>query len=1432
MAPYRSLVELLQTRAEARSGRSLYTFLAEDGEPVATLSFDALELQARALGARLAEAGVAGERVILLFPPSLDFLVAFFGCLYAGAVPVPSVPPRLNRSFERLEAIIADCSPRFALTTAALQRPIEARLAGQHGGLCVLAADEVDDAWAESWIPPRLDSDTLAFLQYTSGSTSSPRGVMVSHGNLLANLKVLQSGFQDQGLVVSWLPLFHDMGLIAMVLRALYVGVHCVLMAPTTFLRRPVSWLEAITRWRASLSGAPDFAYNLCARKITAEEREQLDLSSWQVAFNGAEPVRAETIDCFSDAFAPFGFRRRAFYPAYGLAEGTLMVAGGDPAADPVEWDVDAAALELHEATTARHGRPSRRLVASGRPPADHQVVIVDSETGHECPAGRLGEIWYAGPSVAQGYWGRDAETGETFRACLAGSSRGRFLRTGDLGFLHAGEVFVTGRLKDLVIVRGRNHYPQDLELTAEEGHSDLRPGCSAAFTVERTGEERLVVVAELRRHASDRPDAIAAAVRQAIAERHEVAVHDVVLIRIGTLPKTTSGKIQRRACRALYLAGELTVVGGSRLPDEVEVEPGVREERDGEPPQRCDRTALVELDEGARRDRLERFLADAFAVVARRRTVVDADLPLTAQGLDSLTAIELQVRVEERTGLPIAVDELLDGGTVRQLATRLARRVDEPVEPGPPAPAGDGAQGDEPLSHGQAALWFLHRLAPEGTAYHVAAAARLRGTLEVELLERCIQALSRRHPALRTTFHEVAGEPRARLHEEPLYELSVEKAPADQVAARLADFALRPFDLEWGPLVRVGVFTARGDGGEADEDCFVVFSLHHLIVDLSSLALLLRELGTLYRRRLASEEALRTPPPTRTCGDFARWQRAMLAGPEGDRLWSYWSGRLAGLSHRPELPADRSPAGGAPIAGERVGVRVEPELVAVLRRLAREHETTLFTVVLSAVEVLLYRYGGETDLAIGAPVTLRRHAGLADVVGYFVNTVVLRGDLSGAPDFDQLLARQRRVVIDALAHGDLPLSMLAERLRPQAGPSWSPFYRVLLVWEQERPDDPAGLAAFASGALEGVLDLGCARLEPVALPAIDPQCELVLALAEAGEGLVGEWSFDARRFDRATVDRLSRHLGHLLAAVAENPSRRIDGLPLLDAAERRQLLGDEDGAWVSPAAGEGLHAAFEERARRRPQAPAVLAERAVSFGDLDAAANRLAHHLADLGVGAETVVAVALPPSVDLVVALFAVLKAGGAFLVLDPSLPAERTAWILTDAGAQLVIRRGTGRAGGSTDLPDPRIVDLDEERERIAAQSGAPRSPPRADRRSAYVVYTSGSSGRPKGVVVEHAAAALHMAAATERYGLDAADRVLITASFSFDVALEDLFATLGGGARCACSSTACRRQRRCSIGSSAMRSPSSTCPRGSSPSWCARRRGAGGPGGSAG
>jgi acyl transferase domain-containing protein/acyl-CoA synthetase (AMP-forming)/AMP-acid ligase II/acyl carrier protein len=684
--PPATLTDLLHRRAAEQGEDLAFCFLA-DGETVRDrMTYAGLEREARKIAGLLRAHGACGRPVLLLYPPGLDYVGAFFGCVYAGAIAVPAYPPHRNRNLDRLRAIIGDSGARTVLCTAAVRDSM-----GRMGDDAVdlraldwLATDAPGGLEVEPFCDAAATSDRVAFLQYTSGSTSTPRGVILTHGNLCHNAQLITQGFRlsADSVAVFWLPLYHDMGLIGGVLQPMQIGRPSYLMAPATFLASPIRWLKSISNYRARISGAPNFAYDLCVDKITPEQRAGLDLSCWRVAFNGAEPVRADTLKRFADTYVPYGFSAAAIYPCYGLAEATLFVTGGTRAREPVTLTVSRSGLERHIVQTdPPEDDDARRFVSCGQALGGQRVEIVDPETRVPCVPDRPGEIWVSGPSVAQGYWQRPDDSERTFGGRTA-TGEGPFMRTGDLGFLHDGELYITGRIKDLIILRGRNLYPQDIEQTAEAAHPALRNGCGAAFAVEADGGEQLVYVSEVERSSRSVPaEEVAAAVTRAVAEAHEAGVDAVVLLKPGGIPKTSSGKIQRHACKAGYLAGSLDIIGSWVRPaDPVDPAP---ESTSG----------------AATADEVRSWLIER---IARKLRIPAADIdprePLSRYGLDSLTAVQTAGELEQWLGRTLSPVIAYDYPTIEALAAHLS--ISGPVESSSAEAAVHGAtQASEPIA-------------------------------------------------------------------------------------------------------------------------------------------------------------------------------------------------------------------------------------------------------------------------------------------------------------------------------------------------------------------------------------------------------------------------------------------------------------------------------------------------------------------------------------------------------------------------------------------------------------------------------------------------------------------------------------------------------------------------------------------------------------
>lgn len=1381
-----NLVTHLRSLALARPTDLALTVMGQEGERAVEKAFDytTLDQHVRALAAILQDRFSAGERALLLMENDEHYVIGFFACLYAGLIAVPVFPPEMvrERHLARLLAIAADAEARCILTTSEIM-PLIARTAVEQFSsyATVLTVDTVKCDNASAWREYFPKEGDIAFLQYTSGSTSTPKGVMVSHGSLMTNTRVFEEGMSINAndIFVSWLPLYHDMGLIGGLLQPIHRGIPVVLMTPRFFIERPVRWLKAISHYRATVSGAPNFAFQLCADRVSDAQLQELDLSSWRVAFSGAEPVRRETMKAFIERFAPAGFPPGTIYPCYGLAEATLFVTGGTRG-DGME--AHCFSTQMLAQGRAGVAEPGTSLVACGVPASGHTVRVVDPETGVQLPDGTIGEIWTDGASLACGYWRKPEETAETF----VSHEGGQWLRTGDLGFIHNGQLYIAGRRKDLIIIRGQNVYPQDLEQVVEDEVEAARKGRVAAFSVETENGEGIGMAVEISR-GMQKLIAVETLV-QVLSETVSGSCHEplsvVVLLNPGGLPKTSSGKLQRAACRqgwrertldayAIYEFGNFVLGGSGRpvptLTDDVEIS-----------------------------------LAGIWETVLNRRALGRED-HFFASGGSSLSAVQAVARIAEHWQIDFTLRSLFENPKLCECAEEIKRVLSV----GTPRRTASisilstakriGAADVAPLSFGQQRLWFLWQLDRTSTAYHIKQALRLSGPLDAQALQTSLDGLVVRHESLRTVFRtgtegsvEQVIQLAVRLH---IPHIDLGDTPALAREARAKEEANQiisaPFDLTQGPLLRVVLIRLTQD------EHILVMTMHHIISDGASMQVLLDELAVGYLAHAQGQLPQFDPLPIRYA-DYAGWQRSWLEAGEKDRQLIYWRGCLGTEHPVLELPADHPRRPVANYQAARHSFDLTPDVLSRLRSLAQRpdnHSATLFMALMAGFQALLYRLTGQRDIRVGVPVANRNRIETRGIVGFFVNTQVLRGKVDGRMALSTLLAQVREAAIDAQAHQDLPFEQLVEALQPERSLSRTPLFQVTLnhlVSDRRKLDQIKGL-----------------KIVDYPLGEQAAQFELTLETIESPDGNVrASFIYASELFDTCTIERLAHQYVVLLRAMVGQPEIPIGDVPLLSESDMAQL--GAWGAWganavahlsgsalfdqsAHPVAHEAVHHAAHEPVHRRIERQAeehpnvcalIFNDTEITYQELNRRSNRLAHHLIALGVKAEVKVGITVERSIEMIVGLLGILKAGGVYVPLDPDYPRERLDYLVEDSGIRLLLTQSPLR----NRIPDSEklsVLELDG-----AGVKGVAETNPEITLHPdnlAYVIYTSGSTGKPKGVGVSHGPLAMHLAAIREIYDVRPGDRELMFFSMNFDAAAEQWITPLCEGATLVLSST---------------------------------------------
>ncbi len=1253
------------------------------------LSYAELTARSRAVARALAAKVRPGARVLLLFPTAPEFAPAFLGCLAAGVIAVPVPLPMDEGARRRVLNVARDCDVSLVVSLSFVRDLV---LASEDQALRAFAAahdwllaDHIEAAAGDDGAGlPVAAADDIAFLQYTSGSTSTPRGVVVTHGALLHNEAAIQRAFgvRQDSTIVSWLPLHHDMGLIGAMLQPLYAGAKGVILDPLSFLRSPASWLQVISDEHADISGGPNFAYDLCVRKVTDEQKAGLDLSCWRVAFNGAAQVYPRTLRAFTQAFRETGFRTEAHLPCYGLAESTLLVTTVAPA-------------------VSRTFDDGRELTAYRLP--DHaDVTVLDRANDTELDAGQIGEIAVAGGSNGSGYWGQ-----EPF---------GTFLRTGDLGFCDGDELFVVGRSKDLIVQRGRNIYPEDLEADAGVCDPDVRPGRCAVFGVEddrADGDEAVAVCQEVRAHTRpERYEEIATRVRATLSRIHGVTARTVLLVPPGTIGKTSSGKVQRYAARQRHLDGELPVLLDDTLTGRT--------------------SSLIER---LATDSLTPALCAHIGDLLGLPEPPPASASLADLGADSLIAVHIRQELADVLGVELAPTVALRAGSIGELAALAeAAGVASPPDPASLDSTADGYE----LSPAQQALWFLHHAAPGGD-YNVTRAFRVTGTVEPDALRTALAAVADRHPSLRLAISTRDGAPHAELRDTSgvdVQSIDARSWEAARESAWYRDFATRPFDLTTGTPLRAALL-------RRDTDWLFALSLHHIVCDVASFAIVMADLAA----ELSGQPPASRPVPA-----------AAQARDHSD----FWRAELDG-----ELPTLTLPDLGTRAAGTYRASLAFRVPAAPLTAYAREHELTLHNLLFAAYQVLLHRLSGQADLLVGMPCAGRTDRARAEWVGHLVNVVPVRSAYRAEVPFAAFAAATHRHVLDVLDHADQPLSDIVRLVNPDRDSATATIFQAMFTcYTTSLP----GAAAVVTGDEKAELRAGDATVHGYPVPDHTTQSDLGLNVAVRDDVLDFQLQYDDARVSREQAELVVRALSTLLAAIGANwPGP----LPLLPSDEAAGLVERAVGPDV-PRPKNYLDS-FERWVDRAPDRIAVDDGTVrLTYAELDARANHAAERLRAAGVGTDRTVVMSADRSADYLVALVALHKADGAYVPISPREAPRRAAAMVDAVEPAAIIATPSGRHL----FGDREVFDL----AKLASGRSTTR-PPRLchDHATSTIIHTSGSTGVPKAAVSTNYGVTNHMWQMTEHFGLTEHDCVAQPAPVSFDISVWQLLTPLMIGGR---------------------------------------------------
>ncbi len=1035
MNKHTTLVDVLHHHATTKKNELLYRFIEDGDSPAQEMSFFEVDYAARAIASELLQTCKKGERALLLYPAGIEFITAFLGCLYAGVIAVPAYPPRKNQKIKRLEKIINDAQASIILTvekSAVIAKP----LFNEDAELSKLPWFETDAKYLKepSAINVKLKSDDIAFLQYTSGSTGEPKGVMVTHGNIMSNMEFIYQSFSysDETVFVSWLPTFHDMGLIGGVLSPLYGGFSTTLMSPVYFLQKPLRWLEIISKYKATVSGGPNFAYDLCTDTIKDEELHALDLSSWKVAFNGAEPIHASTLSKFSKKFENCGFKADSHYPCYGMAETTLIIAGGKTEDAPVILNVNQEALQEGSIKIEKNLDLSQEMISSGYSWLGHETLIVDTQSHTQVAKGEVGEIWARGESVALGYWRDKEKTDTTFNAYVKESQEGPFLRTGDLGFFYEGQLFICGRVKDLLIIRGRNYYPQDIEELVSDSNEALSANACAAFSVTVDNQEQLIIVQEVKRTYVRQIDVqkVFSEIRTNVSVALELQVSDIILLRPGQLLKTSSGKIQRQANKKAYESQGFKVLAS------------YKEECVGTDEQIEDFSLQVyqTLHESKKKEYISLHLKASLSQLSNISAQnIQENQNLLALGLDSLRMTQLLAELQTVYFLEMNLELLFELKSVENLLNALKQSLDKqalnslsPVKRKAVLSRVVQDKRDKaPLSFAQERLWFIDQLETASADYNAFEALRIFGDLDISKVEKSFNLIIERHENLRTVFPSLESSAQQKVLKDLDFKVKTFdlRTQGNSIESKLKelcqDEVTTPFDLSQGPLIRVIVMILK------DDEHVLLINTHHIISDGHSMAVLIKEFSQ-FMNALSSGKEVKLPELKFQYIDYTFWQRESLK-EEGklEKHLEYWENELSPFPRQLNLSLLKEKNVQKPTAEVKtIFTSINQEQLHKINHIRIKNSWTINQIFLALYASLIYRYTQQDSIIIAVPNANRPLKETQDILGFFINTMLIRLDLEDSSSYADITNQTRSKLLSALEHQDAPLQNIVERLR------------------------------------------------------------------------------------------------------------------------------------------------------------------------------------------------------------------------------------------------------------------------------------------------------------------------------------------------------------------------------------------------------------------
>jgi amino acid adenylation domain-containing protein len=1264
------------------------------------------------------------DTVILSFPAGLEFIACFYACLMVGIIAVPVAHPS-NRKHHwiRVKQISDDCNAALLLTNESAV-PIATQHWSEltHPPIFGLKQLETSGELPQYTIKP---SD-IAYLQYTSGSTSAPKGVIMTHQNIIHNIMAIESGFSldASDVVVSWLPHHHDQGLVGIILIALWVGIPAILMAPVAFLQNPFHWLHAISRYRGTYSGGPNFGFSFCVDKYSEENCKNIDLSSWKVAFNGAEPIRSDTLDDFAKAFSNVGFSANALAPCYGLAEATLAVTMTPTLNKYSSLIVDKTSLEQREWQPSEKGVA---LVSSGEICGNQSVVIVDPEHLQETEPNNIGEIWISGPSVSQGYWKNKEQTIKSMGIKLPSYPEQSFLRTGDLGYIHQGNLFVVGRIKDVIIIRGRNHYPQDIELTVNQTSEVFRKSGCAAFSCEIDSVPQLIVVQEIERVAMRKFNASEARrkVIEHIALNHEIKVHEVVFIRPVSLPKTSSGKVQRSLAKQMYINGTLKKIKE----------------------QKSQTKSIVS-------NNLSLFGNIANKILGEP---VDLNSSLLSLGFDSIEIIRFKQEIESKLSVTIPMELLFENHPISELESKLQTHQNK-------SNVIETSQSTDldifKMAKNQKSLWLAQKMQPHSGVFNLAVPLILHREQDKNTLNSAWQSCLERHPILAMSINNIDESSDqfipSKHQNQIIFHEQMTTWGSDKIAKEIRRLAQCPPDLQEPELASLHCWR------QSSSTQVLSFIIHHVLVDMWSLLNLLDEF-----LQLISGISLSNTPTSYS--NYVAQSHRKTQQSEADLI--YWKKkfqntnpqalRLPGNPMRPEKRSGHA---------NSIYFNIGTSQTNALKNIAKHHNSSMHTLLLAIYGMVLTRFSGQSEINIGGPTFGREDACYNSTVGFFVNTVVYQLMQDDNLEFTKYLQTVKDEARKVIQHQHAPFSEVVKVAGIPNCPGIHPLYQTSFTLQKShRLVDATPM--IVNGPSNRSFSVYGQEVSTFPMPQHSCQVDIALTMADFEGALQARLDFSTDVLSSRLAKQLASSLEQVICQLPNHISSTIGNIPI--QKKHSPLIEDLPSHKTNKnfvAVNQTLLKSMQFCAN---QSAIIWQNESFEYKQIALWTARVAGHLKRLNVSQGDVVALACSRSPYWVSAMLAIWQIGAIYVPIDDSLPETRVTNILQQVSPQLVL------------VEDDRLEFLAEKvniKELLNKEVETAACVKISSKDPAYIIFTSGTTGLPKGAIVNHGSLSNRLDWMSKKIPLMNGERVLHKTPISFDVSLWECLWPLYSGATC--------------------------------------------------